>query len=220
MEISLSLIIALSCGLVGLFLPFLGKKLLHYRGIVSPSADRSVFLGILAAIGGVSIVLQIEEPSQLILSFLFLFLLQLIGWIDWHTGYILDQLTFGGSILIVGIQLIFNPSMVPIHLAVSASLYLFLYAVAKGTNRLGLGDAKLVAMCALIMEWQDILCALWLSSISGLLYVGILVIQKKMISRSYSLPFGPHLAIGFFLSYLFGENIACLFSLDLFYQLY
>jgi leader peptidase (prepilin peptidase)/N-methyltransferase len=218
--ISFSLIIALACGLIGLFLPVLGKKLLHYRGIISPHVDKSVSLGIFAAIGGVSIVLQIKEPSQLFLSFFFLFVLLLIGWVDWHTGYILDQLTFGGSILIIGIQLISYPSMVPFHLAVSVSSYLFLYVVAKGTNRLGIGDAKLVAMCALIMGWQEILFALWLSSISGLLYVGILIIRKKINFRSYSLPFGPHLAIGFFLSYLFGENISYLFSLDLFYQLY
>jgi prepilin signal peptidase PulO-like enzyme (type II secretory pathway) len=207
------LVVVLFSGLFGFYVPWFGKKLLLYRKITfPPSSDYSFILAGLASLGVGAIFLQIEPTLQVGLAWIFFFILLFIGWIDWRTGFILDQLTIGGSIILLGFEAVRELTALPIQLAGSICLYLFLFAIAKWTKRLGPGDAKLMAMCALVMHWQYILFALWLASVSGLVYVAILWIRKKRITQSYALPFGPHLAFGSFFAYLFGEQVIQFFS--------
>ncbi|MCH5584044.1 A24 family peptidase [Shimazuella sp. AN120528] len=213
MEVFYLLITVLCSGLLGFHLPWIGKRLLVYRKIpLSNTKDVSIFLGVIASLAGGMIVFRFSFFWEVMLAMIFLFLLLLIGWIDWHTGYILDQLTISGSLVIAGIQLVWNPSELSSKLVGSISIFLLLFLLAKTTNRLGQGDAKLMAMCALLMNWQSVLLAIWLASISGLIYLTIVSFRKKIGMRKYALPFGPHLAFGSFSSYLFGEQLNHLFS--------
>jgi prepilin signal peptidase PulO-like enzyme (type II secretory pathway) len=207
-----SMIIVLMVGIAGFYLPWFGKRLLIYRKISVPSTkDTSILLGVIASFAGVMILLRITVFWEVMLAFIFLLFLLLIGWMDWHTGYILDQLTIGGSLVIIAIQLGWNSSVLGYQLINSMFIFLLLFLIAKGTNRLGQGDAKLMGMCALLMNWQSILLALWLASTSGLVFMAIQIHRKKIEIRKYALPFGPHLALGSFSSYLYGDQVINLF---------
>jgi prepilin signal peptidase PulO-like enzyme (type II secretory pathway) len=174
------------------------------------SKNTSLVLGFMGSVSSAAIIYQRLSWWETILAFIFLLLLLLIGWIDWHTGYILDPLTIGGSCIFVGFQLSFYTSSFLFQLFTSILIFLCLYVLAKGTKRLGEGDAKLVAMCALLMDWQSVLLALWIASISGLIFISIRALQKKITIRD-ALPFGPHIALGAFSSYLYGEQVLNLF---------
>lgn len=200
------------CCVLSFYLPWIGRKLLKFRKIpIQEQKDTSIILGVVASVSGVAVLFRSLNFWEILIAFIFLLLLLLIGWIDWHTGYILDQLTIGGSLVIVGFELIFYPSILPVQLINSILIFLCLYLLAKGTKRLGEGDAKLMAMCALLMDWQSVLLALWIASISGLVFMTILSLHKKIEIRQYALPFGPHLALGAFSSYLYGEQALNLF---------
>jgi prepilin signal peptidase PulO-like enzyme (type II secretory pathway) len=168
-------------------------------------------LAILGGAGGGFIFFQLHTIFEAGIALLFLYILLLIGWIDWHTFYILDQLTIGGYVIFVFLLAIHNLSSLPYQIATSIVTYLILLAVAKSTNRLGQGDAKLMALCSLMISWQGVLFALWLASISGLLYVAFLFSRRKF-SLNDALPFGPHLALGAFLSYLISLRCSIFFS--------
>lgn len=204
----------LSTVLVGYYLPWIGKKILVYRKITIPTSQNSSLLlgGIASFIGGV-MVMDMFFFWEIGLSLIFLVLLLLIGWVDWHTGYILDPLTIGGSLLIVTMQCIWNPSILPSRLGGSISIFLLFFFLAKVTKRMGQGDAKMLAMCALMMDWQSVLVAIWLASISGLVFVIILAVRKKIEIQKFAFPFGPHLAFGALSSYLYGEWVIRLFFL-------
>lgn len=200
------------CSVLSYYLPWVGGKLLTFRKIpISEQKETSFVLGIVACIAGVAIMFRSNYFWEALIAFIFLLLLLLISWIDWHTGYILDQLTIGGSLIIVGLQLVFHSSVLPSQLLSSVIIFLCLYILAKGTNRIGRGDAKLMAMCALLLNWQSMLLALWIASISGLIFIVIGALRKRIEIRQYALPFGPHLALGAFSSYLYGEQVLHLF---------
>jgi leader peptidase (prepilin peptidase)/N-methyltransferase len=195
------------------WLPYFGKMLLAYRGMPHAALrSYSIFLSIMGGIGGALLLYLQPADLELVIGLVFLFLLLLISWMDWHTYYILDQLTIGGSLLLFLLLAIEHFPGLFSHLIGSAAVYLFFYILGKGTHRLGQGDAKLLAMCALVLNWQGILFALWLASISGLVFVMFLVGKRKSLSLKDKLAFGPHLALGAFLAYLFINKCPLTFS--------
>jgi leader peptidase (prepilin peptidase)/N-methyltransferase len=209
----LSIISVVLVSISSFYLPSLGKKLLAYRNISHESLHSySFLLAILGGVGGGLLFFQLHTILEIGIALLFLFLLLLIGWIDWHTSYIFDQLTIGGYVILVILLAMHDLPSLPYQMGISIVTYLILFAIAKGTNRLGQGDAKLMALCSLMINWQGVLFALWLASISGLLYVVFLFIREKTFSLNQELPFGPHLAFGAFFSYLVSLRCSIFFS--------
>lgn len=74
-----------------------------------------------------------------------------------------------------------------------------------GKEGMGLGDVKLMAGIGLVVGLQGAVLALFVSALSGLL-VGLLLQKNKVATHGY-IPFGPFLAFGGLVSYLFGEDI-------------
>lgn len=84
-----------------------------------------------------------------------------------------------------------------------SGLFLLVYAVTKG-NGIGGGDIKLMAASGLLLGWQNIILALMLGSIAGSV---IHLTLMKLKRRGRVLAFGPYLALGIFLSMLYGNEM-------------
>jgi len=71
---------------------------------------------------------------------------------------------------------------------------------------MGGGDVKLAAACGLFLGWQGALVAVFLASVLGTV-VGLGLILARVIGRKDPVPYGPFLAGGFLLAYLYGSRI-------------
>lgn len=88
----------------------------------------------------------------------------------------------------------------------------FLWAVAEGYFRLtgregmGGGDIKLLAMIGAFLGWQSVLLVLLLSSVTGSVFGGVLMLLHGGDGK-VPMPFGPFLAAGGVVALLWGEPI-------------
>jgi len=82
-------------------------------------------------------------------------------------------------------------------------LFLIIYLVTKGRG-IGGGDIKLMAAAGLLLGWQNILLALMIGSVAGsVIHLTLMKLQK----RDRVLAFGPYLALGIFISMLYGNEL-------------
>lgn len=86
------------------------------------------------------------------------------------------------------------------------ALSLPLFILAATTGGVGEGDVKLFAVCGLLLGWQRILLAFFISAVSAAIFAGILM-SKGKANRKSELAFGPFIAIGTILSVLFGDAV-------------
>jgi prepilin signal peptidase PulO-like enzyme (type II secretory pathway) len=197
--------VAIGCAYL---IPHIGVKILTYRHLSGAiKGQSSLFLAVLGGGGGWAAYKHFYYSIDNGIALFFLLLLLLIAWIDWKTGYILNELTYGGYLVFICVQAGRSLAHLGDYLLVSLLTFLFLFLLAKFSKGLGLGDAKLMAMCALVIDWPSIILAFWLATISGLLYVSILQLRGTEVHRKLSLPFGPHLALGVYISFIYGERV-------------
>jgi len=71
---------------------------------------------------------------------------------------------------------------------------------------MGGGDVKLAAMIGAFLGWRYIIISLFLGFLLGAL-VGIILILSKIKSREDTVPFGPFIVLGSFITLLWGEKI-------------
>lgn len=84
-----------------------------------------------------------------------------------------------------------------------SGLFYIIYLATKG-NGMGGGDIKLMAAAGLLLGWKGILLTLLIGSVAGsVIHLTLMKIQGK----DRVLAFGPYLALGIFVSMLYGEQI-------------
>lgn len=82
----------------------------------------------------------------------------------------------------------------------------FLVIAIVSNGGMGGGDIKLMAALGLWFGWQGILLVMFLSfMIGGIVSVGLLIARKA--GRKQMVPFGPFIAIGAYLTAVFGNQI-------------
>ncbi len=118
------------------------------------------------------------------------------------------------AIALLGIVMLFvDRDHIPDHLigALCVSGFFFLlYLLTKGPG-IGGGGIKLMAASGLLLGWEKILLAMALGCILGSV---IHLTLMRVKGKDRVLAFGPYLALGIFLSMLFGEQmIAAYFGL-------
>lgn len=86
----------------------------------------------------------------------------------------------------------------------AGGLLLLSALVTKGG--MGGGDIKFAAVCGLYLGWPAVMLGLFLGALCGSA-VGIALIVAKKRRRKEPIPFGPHLAAGFFVALLWGEEL-------------
>jgi leader peptidase (prepilin peptidase)/N-methyltransferase len=96
------------------------------------------------------------------------------------------------------------------HLGSAAAGYLLLYGIAwgyaalRGRAGLGLGDAKLLAAAGGWLGLEGLPSVLLWATGTAMLLVLVAVLLRQPVSGSTRIPFGPFLALGFWLVWLFG----------------
>ena len=82
----------------------------------------------------------------------------------------------------------------------------FLVIAIVSNGGMGGGDIKLMAALGLWFGWQGILLVMFLSfMIGGIVSVGLLIARKA--GRKQMVPFGPFIAVGAYLTAVFGNQI-------------
>ena len=117
-----------------------------------------------------------------------------------------DLLTFSGMLAILIVRLLqgyFSPWCL-IDAFVGFSLIWLFFIFSKG--RIGLGDAKLSAFISIIMGVWAWALAIFFASLSGLLFILVMIKFKKM-TRKESIPFAPFLILGGIVSFLLKVKI-------------
>lgn len=88
--------------------------------------------------------------------------------------------------------------------AVGFSLLLLIAILSKGG--MGGGDIKLYAVLGLVLGVWNTLLSLFLASLIALGY-GAFILAKRKQKRRVPIPFGPAIALGAWISYIYGEQM-------------
>lgn len=80
----------------------------------------------------------------------------------------------------------------------------WVYKRLRGRDGIGLGDAKLLAAAGAWLGWTGLAPVLLVASLAGLLTVGAVALYRRRMPRGEAIPFGPFLALGFFLMFAVG----------------
>lgn len=79
-----------------------------------------------------------------------------------------------------------------------------LYAALRRRPGLGAGDAKLMAAAGAWVGWQGLPAVILIGSLCALAAVAAAVVLRRPITGSTAIPFGPFLALGLWLTWLYG----------------
>jgi len=84
------------------------------------------------------------------------------------------------------------------------------YLIYKGDGALGMGDVKIFIPIALFLGWELTLLAFWFAIVIIGIFSLLLLVLKK-VNRKSTIPFGPFIAIGVFISSILGQAIINIF---------
>ena len=130
---------------------------------------------------------------------------------DLHTMRLPNVITYPGIVLGLALSFFLPPGVVAsvIGAAIGAAipwLIRFAWFRATGVEAMGLGDAKMVAMIAAFLGWQQVWVTLFMASVTGAI-VGIALLRGGGRMMSARLPFGTFLAVAAFAASLVGDAL-------------
>lgn len=159
--------------------------------------------------GLVFLLLGLKYPLQgaLIPYLVLSSLLIVISFIDLDHFYIPDKLVLTGVVLWAGLR-VFLPFITLRNAFLGAGLgfgiMLFIYVASRGG--MGFGDVKLAALIGLYLGPAPVILTLLLSFVVGAV-AGISLMMLKIKGKKDMIPFGPFLALGAFISMVWGPII-------------
>ena len=113
---------------------------------------------------------------------------------------------FSIFVLILGIiAFIIHPTNIMFTLLGMFVISLPMYILAVLTGGFGGADIKLMGAAGLLLGFPNILVAFFIGVLTGGMQA--LFLLKKGKDRKSMMPFGPHLAIGIFVAFLYGKLI-------------
>ena len=128
---------------------------------------------------------------------------------DLKYGIIPDKIVYP-AILTVSIYTIFNFQFSIFNYFLSALgaflFFLILYLVTKGRG-MGFGDVKLVFILGLFLGFPKAVVAFYIAFLTGAIFGCILIVWGKKKFFGGTIPFGPYLVLGTFISLFWGEAI-------------
>ncbi len=129
-----------------------------------------------------------------------------IFYTDLFSGIIPDVIIFP-TMLIAGLYVLTTQgtgSMFYLFSAVGALLFfLLLFTITKGRG-MGFGDVKFSFLIGLILGWPNTFLSIYVAFLTGAAVAFILILWKKKKLRGSTIPFGPFLVFGTFISLFFG----------------
>ncbi|MDD4815695.1 MAG: prepilin peptidase [Clostridia bacterium] len=174
---------------------------------------RYTFVEILNTILWLACVLFFWNTS-IILAIIYMFFcsfLLVVAFIDLEHKFIPDR--FQIVLLVLGVlSLIFTSNIAIldriIGFFVGGGVLLFFYGcglIFFKKEALGIGDIKLMAVCGLVVGWQNILFALFVGVVVG--SIVLIFAQKLQKEKGKEYPFAPFLASGVLLALFLGEQV-------------
>lgn len=149
-------------------------------------------------------------------STLYIFLMLPIAFIDFDTMLIPDSIAIPG--IIIGLIVSFFKGEIFFALTgafVGAISIVIIYFAGKAVFKkeaIGLGDIRVAALIGSFTSISGFFISIFLASIIGSIY-GIFIVIRKKKSMKTEIPFGPFLAIGGFISMIFGDYIIKIFKI-------
>ncbi len=149
-------------------------------------------------------------------SFVFIFALITLTFIDYDTQLLPDDITL--PLLWLGLLFNLNGGFTDLKSAVIGAMlgYLVLWSVywlfklVTGKEGMGYGDFKLLGAIGAWFGWQLLPAVILLSSVAGaLIGVGLMLFKGK--GSNSAIPFGPFLALGGIAALFFGQQLAGLY---------
>ncbi|VBB06877.1 peptidase a24a prepilin type iv bacterial [Lucifera butyrica] len=173
----------------------------------TPFSSRYIVVELLTACLYIGCLLIFGLSAGLIRSLIFVSFLIVITFIDYDHQLILDKVLiwFAGA----GVLINWITGSLPLGNMVLAALLgggLLLLVAVVSRGGMGGGDVKFAAALGLWLGWQLTLLALLLSFFLGGLGGAILMLLK-IKGRKDFIPFGPFIALGAFISLLYGYRI-------------
>jgi len=139
-----------------------------------------------------------------------------ISFIDFQVMLIPDSLSISGIIIGLILALFRGKILICTIGAITGAVYiLIIIYLGKAIYKkdvMGFGDVKLAGLIGAFIGWSNFLLAILISSFLGSIY-GIIQIRKGKSSMKSLIPYGPFLAIGGFITFLFGRWIIVRFFL-------
>ncbi len=158
---------------------------------------------------GFALVFSVYGPSwETLAGVCFVSLLAIITVSDIRYRLIPDKVVFTFLALFLILRFLVHPTQ-PfwLHLlgmTVGFCLFLLLAVLYKGG--VGGGDIKLYAVIGLFLGVKLLVLGVFLSSLLGTVY-GIFLMIRRRADRKTAIPFGPFIALGSFLAYLYGQEL-------------
>jgi leader peptidase (prepilin peptidase)/N-methyltransferase len=146
--------------------------------------------------------------------------LLVVSFIDWEFWIIPDVISLPGIVFgliasVVQYLCAVDPSISPspissiIGMLIGGGFLLlvaWIYEFIKGTEGMGMGDVKLLAMIGAFLGWPAVLLTLFFASIVGSV-IGVLLMIRAGAGVKYAVPFGPFLCCGAVVYLFFGQEI-------------
>jgi prepilin signal peptidase PulO-like enzyme (type II secretory pathway) len=146
--------------------------------------------------------------AETLMGLLFASLLVIITVSDLAYRLIPDRVIVPFLVLFLLLRLFIHPDFSYVNhlvgMAVGFGLFLLLAVLSRGG--VGGGDIKLYAVVGLFLGTPLLLLSILLSTLSGTVY-GVLLMLAKGVGRKTEIPFGPFIALGAMISFLYGESI-------------
>lgn len=150
---------------------------------------------------------QFGISSELLIALPLFSILVVITHIDLRLKLIPDKMTFPGMVYFGLLRIFFHPDPwwdYVLGFFIAGGLLWIIAVVSRGG--MGGGDIKLMAMTGLAIGWKWALLAFFIATLVGGL-VGVTLLLSRRAGRKDAIPFGPFLAIGITLAYLWGDAI-------------
>ncbi|RAL26656.1 A24 family peptidase [Thermoflavimicrobium daqui] len=204
-------------GSIAYFLPRLAYKLLQWK-VDPPRLTQvknilwfqwlSVFM---VSVATYFVYISFGQSKELWLALLFIWLLLLASLTDIWVGLILNWFTYSGFVFLLLFRLWIDGASLGTYLWACLFIGTLSGLISWFTKGLGYGDVKLLIMGALVVGWPNILLAFWCATLSACLCVFGRWICGYSIQSKTAIRFGPHISLGLFLTYLWGEAILKLY---------
>ena len=147
---------------------------------------------------------------ELFTFLVFVSLLIPISFIDLHTTLIPDSISISGIVLGLALSVFRGLVLISLIGAIAGALLISIIIIAGRKvykqEVMGYGDIKLAAMIGAFVGWAGVLLTVMIGSFLGAVY-GLIQIKRGKLTMKSQVPFGPYLAIGGAISFLYGKWI-------------
>lgn len=177
------------------------------RSCGSPIPWRVLLVEILSGVAFFLVWLKFGYTLHSLFGFTFLSMLLLLSVIDLEEHKLPNSLLYPGillSLLLVPVNPVAGWEKLLLGGILGFGLMLAIALISPGG--MGMGDVKLAAFIGLILGLSQTAIALLVSFMTGGLVAGVLLIMRR-IERKDPIAFGPFLACGASIAYLYGDSL-------------